>query len=125
MTITITEEQLRDIVVREVMFTLAKLNIPCSGYSIAKHKVDSTDNSKNWSQYWESNHAYHHFPSDANICPSCLLHKTDFVGGHITCSNDTYIIPVCDGCNKEYKCSKADEHPFYVKTEDMVRVLED
>lgn len=124
-TITITEEQLRKIVEVEISLALAKAKFPIDGFSIVKHAVDSIDDSQNWSEYWEKNHESHHFPSEPHICPSCLLLKNDFVGGNVVCNGVTYILPVCETCNKEYKYSKAEEHPFYAKNGDMVRAPED
>ncbi len=124
-TIKITVVQLRDIIKRKVLFTLAGKGFNISGFSIVRHMKDSTDDSEIWKDYWEERHPSHHFPSEPHKCPSCLLKKDDFIGGHVICEGQTYIIPVCKGCNSEFKGDKADKHPFYVKTEDMVRVLED
>lgn len=120
--IALTESELRDFIKRVVVFVLAKIGTERSGYSIVRHKKDSTDDSHVWKEYWEEHHESHHFPSEPHICPSCLLLKDDFVGGHVVCDNETFIIPVCRECNSEYKGDKADEHPFYVATGDMVKV---
>ena len=123
-TIVITESQFRHLIKHMVVFELAKMGIEMPDYSIVHHKKDSTDDSQVWKEYWEKNHNSHHFPSEPHICPSCLLKKDDFVGGHVVCDSETFIIPVCRECNSEYKGDNADNHPFYVNTEDMVKVIE-
>lgn len=123
--IFITEKQLRKIIDRNVQFELAKIGVKRDGYVIAQHAVGSTDNSEIWKDYWEKQHSSHHFPSAPHICPSCLLKRNKFIGGHITSDEKTYIIPVCKKCNDTYKNNEADSHFFYVKQEDMVRVPED
>ena len=107
---------------RQLIFHKAEIGIPQQGYSIVRHMRDSTDDSEIWKEYWEENHPSHHFPSEPHECPSCLSLKKDFVGGHVVSENDTHIIPVCRECNSTYKGDKADNHFFYVKSEDMVRV---
>ena len=123
--IFITEKQLQHLIAINMQFELAKIGFERKGYAIAQHAVDSTDDSETWKDYWEENHPSHHFPSEPHICPSCLLTRNKFVGGHIISDGETYIIPVCKKCNDSYKNSKANDHFFYVRQEDMIRVPED
>ena len=125
MRIIITEKQFRKILKRELAFTLAKLGYQMGGKKIAHHKSPSTDNTHNWKDFWQEKQPLRSFPSRGQICPSCLLKKTIFVGGHVIIEDQTYIVPVCDECNKEFKGSKADEHFFYVNELDMVPAPED
>ena len=120
-----TEKQIRTIVNIEVQFELAKLGFPRDGFSIVHHKDGSTDDSEIWKDYWEEHHPSHHFPSDPHICPSCLIERNKFVGGHVVSNGETYIVPVCKHCNDEFKGVKAEKHYFYLKTDDMVRAPED
>lgn len=119
--IEVLRKKIRQIVILE----LAKYNFQRKGYKIVKHTINSTDDTEVWKNYWEKKHPSHHFPSEPHICPSCLEFKHEFVGGHIVFDGITYIAPVCDICNKKYKYSKADKHPFYIKSLDMVRAPED
>ena len=114
--------QVKDIV---MTYIRAYEGVPKDGYKIARHKIGSTDNSKNWAKYWEEHHPSHHFPSEPHECPSCLLKKDDFVGGHVIIENKTYILPVCRECNSTYKNSNAHNHAFYVKMEEVVCAPED
>ena len=59
------------------------------GYKIARHKIGTTDSSKNWKEYWEERHPSHHFPSEPHECPSCLFERDDFVGGHVIIEDAT------------------------------------
>ena len=123
--IFITEKQLQKIIAIKVQFELAKAGVERNGFVIAQHAVGSTDNSETWKDYWEEKHPSHHFPSEPHICPSCLLKRKKFIGGHIISNNKTYIVPVCKKCNDTYKNDKADKHFFYVRQEDMVCAPED
>lgn len=123
--IFITEKQLQKIIEVKVQFELAKAGVVRDGYVIAQHAIGSTDDSKNWMDYWEKNHPSHRFPSEPHICPSCLLKRKKFIGGHIVSNDKTFILPVCKECNDTYKNNKANNHFFYVKQEDMVRAPED
>lgn len=118
--IYVTEEQLKELLEREVCLAMAQIGFPREGYSIVKHAVNSTDDSDVWKNYWEEHHDSHHFPSEPHVCPSCLIERDDFVGGHVVYEGELYIVPVCKNCNSEYKGQKAGEHSFYVKTSDMV-----
>ena len=122
--IYLRRQQLEQLIKAMYKFELAKNGIKRSGYVIVKHAVNSTDNSHIWKDYWEENHPSHHFPEEAHICPSCLIKRDNFVGGHVTCDSGEYIIPVCSVCNKKYKYTKANDHLFYVKESDMVRAPE-
>lgn len=122
--IYLRQQQLDEVVEIMRQFELAKNGIKKDGYTIVKHAVDSTDNSRIWKDYWEENHPSRHFPSEAHICPSCLTKRDNFVGGHVICNSGVYIIPVCSECNKKYKNTKANNHSFYVKETDMVRAPE-
>ena len=94
MRIIITEKQFRKILKRELAFTLAKLGYQLDGKKIAHHKSPSTDNTHNWKDFWQENQPLRSFPSRGQICPSCLLKKTIFVGGHVIIEDHTYIVPV-------------------------------
>lgn len=120
----LTEKQFRRILQIEIQFELAKSGIQREGFAIANHKVGSTDDTVNWKEYWEKKHPSHHFPSEPHICPSCLIERKEFVGGHIISEGETYIYPVCKHCNSTYKKTKAESHFFYVKKEDMVHAPE-
>ena len=123
--IMLTEEQLKQVIETEIQFVLAKLGFPRDGFSIAHHKDGSTDDTEIWKNYWEEQHPSHHFPSEPHICPSCLVKRNIFVGAHVIVGEDSFIIPTCKHCNDKFKGDKADNHYFYVKTEDMVRAPED
>lgn len=120
-------ERLKALVDRLVVFALAKFRIPLKGRKIAHHKSPSTDDSQNWKEFWEENQPNRKFYFKGKTCPSCLLKKkeNDFVGGHVVIEGKTYIIPVCDRCNKEFKGKKSAQHFFYVSELDMVRAPED
>lgn len=124
MTIKITESQFRYLIKHILIFELAKIGIELPDHSIVRHKKDSTDDSEIWIHYWEEHQNKPHFHSEHHNCPSCLLRKNDFVGGHVVCGNETFIIPVCRECNSTYKGDQADDHPFYVKTDYLVKAPE-
>ena len=112
---------------KRVIFEMARMGYPRKGFSIAHHQRNTSgEKSPNgdWESYWEENHYSHHFPLEPHKCPSCLEHQSTFVGSHILVSEKAYIAPICKHCNDTYKGGKADEHYFYVRTKDMVRVPE-
>lgn len=116
------DAELQRLIARMVEFALASFGVPKRSHQIAYHKTNSTDNTEVWKDFWAENHSSHHFPSEPHICPSCLLQKNDFVGGHVVINGKTCIVPVCRECNSKYKGDEADEHAFYVRNEDVLRL---
>ena len=54
--IYLRQQQLDEVVEIMRQFELAKNGIKKNGYTIVKHAVDSTDNSRIWNDYWEQTH---------------------------------------------------------------------
>lgn len=125
-------DRMIDRVINQVMdiimtHTRAYEGVPKDGYKIARHKIGSTDTSRNWIEYWEENNCQKYKVSSlvSYPCPSCLMMKKDLVGGHVVSEDKTYITPVCRECNSKYKKGNAREHAFYVKEEYMVHAPKD